>query len=59
MVFHGFGLVSMVLQGSFMVFHGFWLVSMVFQGIFMVFHFFMCTNDNDAIFFAKPSGTVC
>ena len=47
MVFHGFGLVSMILQGSFMVFrgsfmvfHGFWLVFMVFQGSFMVFHGF-------------------
>ena len=40
MVFHGFWLVSMVIQGSFMVFHGFWLVSMVFQGSFMVFHGF-------------------
>ena len=38
--FHGFWLVSMVFQGSFMVFHGFWLVSMVFQGGFMVFHGF-------------------
>ena len=36
MVFHGFWLVSMVFQGSFMVFHGFWLVSMVFQVGFMV-----------------------
>ena len=37
MVFHGFGMVSMVFQGGFMVFHSFWLVSMVFQGGFMVF----------------------
>ena len=40
MVFHGFWLVSIVFQGSFMVFHGFWLVSMVFQGGFMVIHGF-------------------
>ena len=32
MVFHGFWLVSMVFQGSFVVFHGFWLVSMFFYG---------------------------
>ena len=31
MVFHGFWLVSMVFQGSFMGFHGFWLFSMVFM----------------------------
>ena len=30
-VYHGFWLVSMVFQGSFMVFHGFWLVSMIFK----------------------------
>ena len=29
MVFHGFSLVSMVLQGGFMVFHCLWFVSMV------------------------------
>ena len=40
MVFHGFCLVSMVIQDGFMVSHGFWLVSMVFQGGFMVFHGF-------------------
>ena len=40
MVFHGFWLVSMVVQGGFMVFHGFWLVSMVFQSGFIVFHGF-------------------
>ena len=44
MVFHGFWLVSMVLQGSFMVFHGFLLVSMVFQGSFMVFHGFLLVS---------------
>ena len=38
MVFHGFWLVSMVFQGSFMVFHGFWLVSMVFHGSRLVCH---------------------
>ena len=38
MVFHGFWLVSMVFQGSFMVFHGFWLVSMVFYDSRLVFH---------------------
>ena len=37
---HGFWLVPMVFQGSFMIFHGFWLVSMVFQGSFIVFHGF-------------------
>ena len=40
MVFYGFWLVSMVVQGGFMVFHGFWLVSMVFQGGFIVFMVF-------------------
>ena len=40
MVFHGFWLVSMVFQGSFMVSHGFWLVSMIFQDSFMVYHGF-------------------
>ena len=38
MVFHGFCLVSMVLQGSFMGVHGLWLVSMI--GSIMVFHGF-------------------
>ena len=37
---HGFWLVPMVFQGSFMIFHGLWLVSMVFQGSFVVFHGF-------------------
>ena len=36
--FHGFWLVSMVFQGSFMIFHGFWLVSMVFHGSRLVCH---------------------
>ena len=40
MVFHGYWLVSMVFQGSFMAFHGFWLVSMVFPGSFIVLHGF-------------------
>ena len=40
MVYYGFWLVSMVIQGGFMVFHGFWLVSMGFRGGFMVFHGF-------------------
>ena len=30
MVSHGFWLVSMIFQDSFMVYHGFWLVSMVY-----------------------------
>ena len=38
--FHGFWLVSMVFQGSFMVSDGFWLVSMVFEGVYMVFGWF-------------------
>ena len=44
---HGFWLVPMVFQssfmifqGSFMVYHGCWLISMVFQGGFMVYHGF-------------------
>ena len=47
---HGFWLVSMVFQGSFMVFHGFqgsfmvyhgfWLVSIAFQGGLTVYHGF-------------------
>ena len=40
MVFHGFWLVSIVFQGSFMVLRDFWLVSMVFKVIFMVFYGF-------------------
>ena len=39
--FHGFWLVSMVFQGSFMFFfHEFWLVSMVFKvvSLFLWFH---------------------
>ena len=40
MVFHGFWLVSMVFQGSFMVFRGFWLVSMVFKVVSWFFHGF-------------------
>ena len=31
MVFHGFGLVSMVFQGGFMDFNGFWLVLLFFK----------------------------
>ena len=46
MVFHGFWLVSMVFQGSFMVFHGFWLVSMIFQVGFMVFHSFLLVSKS-------------
>ena len=48
MVFHGFWLVSMVFQGSFMVFHGFWLVSMVFgwfPWFFMVPGWFVMVPD--------------
>ena len=43
MIFHGFWLVFMVFQGSFVVFHGFHgfcFVFMVFQGSFMVFGWF-------------------
>ena len=45
MVFHGFWLVSMVFQGSFMVFHGFWLVSMVFHGFWLVSMILLVENS--------------
>ena len=41
MVFHGFGLVSMVFQGGFIVSHGFWLVSMFFSRWFHGFSWFL------------------
>ena len=50
-VFHNFCLVFMIFQGIFMVFHGFWLV-------FMVFIFLEFTIVNDAMFFAKLSGSM-
>ena len=55
MVFHGFLLVSMVFQGSFMVFQSFCLVSMVFKVVSCKWHLISQGNpDQDDVFDSFP-----